>query len=241
MPGEFPPTRASVVAALTAGDATARERARARVVETYWRPVYKYLRLRWRIPREEAEDLTQGYFAAALERGLLERYDPSRARFRTWLRLGVDGHAANERKAARRLKRGGDSPHVSLDFDAAESEVLRAGPGADDPEELFRREWIRSLLGLAVEDLQRRLESEGKTLAWRIFERYDLQGAAPGERLTYADLAVAEGVPVTKVTNDLHLARRLFREVVLARLAELCATPEELRDEARDLLGTDPS
>lgn len=238
--GGFPATRASLVADLAAGEPGVRERARARVVETYWKPVYKYLRLRWRLEPEDAEDLTQGFFAAALERGWLERYDAERARFRTWLRLGVDGHAANERKAARRLKRGGEIAHVPLDFGAAEAEVLRAdAPAPDDPEELFRREWVRSLFALAVEELRAKLESAGRQAVWRAFERYDLEGPPPGGKLTYADLARELDVPVTKVTNDLHAARRAFRECVLTRLAGLCATAEEFRDEARALLGAD--
>ncbi len=239
--GGFPATRASLVADLSAGAPDVRDRARARVVETYWKPVYKYLRLRWRLQPEDAEDLTQGFFASALERGWLERYDAERARFRTWLRLGVDGHAANQRKAASRLKRGGAIAHVPVDFESAEAEVLRAdAPAPGDPEELFRREWVRSLFALAVEDLRAKLDGTGRTAAWRAFERYDLDGPPPGGKLTYADLARDLEVPVTKVTNDLHAARRAFRECVLARLAGLCATPEEFRDEARSLLGTDP-
>lgn len=238
--GGFPLTRASLVADLAAGDAGTRGRAVSRVVETYWKPVYKYLRLRWRLEPEDAEDLTQGFFAAALERGWLERYDAGRARFRTWLRLGVDGHAANERKAARRLKRGGDLVHVPLDFDAAEAEVSRAdAPAPSDPEELFRREWVRSLFALAVDDLKAKLAAAGRATVWHVFERYDLEGPPPGGKLTYADLARELDVPVTKVTNDLHAARRAFRECVLARLAGLCASPAEYRDEARALFGTD--
>ena len=240
--GGFPVTRASLVADLTGGDDSTRERARERIVETYWKPVYKYLRLRWRLDVEDAEDLTQDFFTTALERGWLERYDAARARFRTWIRLGVDGHAANARQAAGRKKRGGDLVRVTLDFEGAESELLRCGtPSPSDPEELFRQEWVRSLFALAVDDLRARLERDGRGTAWRIFERYDLDGPPPGGKLTYADLAAELGVPVTKITNDLHVARGVFRECVLERLSGLCATPGEFRDEARDLLGVDPS
>lgn len=237
--GGFPVTRDSLMAALGGNDEATRERALAKILEIYWRPVYKYLRLRWRLVREDAEDLTQAFFVSAIERRLLERYDPVRARFRTYLRLCVDGHATNERKSASRLKRGGDAAHVSLDFEAAESEIPRSGPRADDPEELFRREWVRSLFGLALEDFRVQCERDGRTLAWTVFERYDVDGPTPGGRLTYADLAQELGVPVTKVTNDLHLARRLFRDAVIARLRDLCANESELRAEARDLLGID--
>ena len=49
----------------------------------YWRPVYRHLRARWRVREEEAEDLAQGFFAAALEKGWLARYEPARGRFRS--------------------------------------------------------------------------------------------------------------------------------------------------------------
>lgn len=238
-PGGFPATRASLVNDLTGTDTSVRERARGRVIETYWKPVYKYLRLRWRLEPEDAEDATQGFFAAALERGWLERYDPSRARFRTWLRLGADGHAANARKAARRLKRGGDREHVPLDFAAAELEVRDVRGDVEDPEAWFHREWVRSLLALAVDDLRAMLQDGGRTTVWRVFERYDLEGPAPGGRLTYADLAHELGIPATKVTNDLHAARRAFRECVLQRLRGLCTSDDELRSEARALFGTE--
>src|SRR5258708_3178483 len=86
----FPLTRRSVVAA---GDANPEVRRRAWdvLVVSYWRPVYKVLRVRWRLDREDAEDLTQEFFASALVKKTFERYDPGKARFRTYLRTCLDG------------------------------------------------------------------------------------------------------------------------------------------------------
>ena len=130
--GRFPTTRRSVVLAVRHAEPGVRRRAWDLLAESYWRPVYRYLRLRWRTAPEEAEDLTQEFFARALEKGTFDRYDPGRARFRTYLRTCLDGFVANERKAASRLKRGGGRPALSLDlpfdFAAAESEVSRIEP-----------------------------------------------------------------------------------------------------------------
>jgi RNA polymerase sigma factor (sigma-70 family) len=237
----FPLTRRSVVRAAASADPETRRRAFEALVAAYWRPVYKYLRFKWSAPAEDAEDLTQGFFARALEKGFFDRFDPSRSRFRTYLRTCLDGFVANERKSARRLKRGGGAEHVSLDFAGAEAELGRQGPPeGGDMEEYFHREWVRSLFGLAVEALRQRCVEAGKSVPFALFERYDLEGADAPTRSSYAELAREMGIPETQVTNHLAWARREFRRLVLEALEEATGSEEEFRAEARHLLGIDP-
>jgi RNA polymerase sigma factor (sigma-70 family) len=237
----FPLTRRSVVRAAASADPETRRRAFETLVDAYWKPVYKYLRLKWGAAGEDAEDLTQGFFARALEKGFFDRFDPGRARFRTYLRTCLDGFVANERQAAQRLKRGGGAEHVSLDFAGAEAELRRQGPPAGgDMEEYFHREWVRSLFGLAVEALRRRCAEAGKAVPFALFERYDLEAPDSGDRVRYADLAREFGLRVTQVTNHLAAVRRDFRRLLLDRLRELTATEEEFRAEARQILGVEP-
>src|SRR5437660_7821556 len=92
----FPTTRHSALTAVREGDPEARRRALSALATAYWRPVYGYLRLHWRKPHEEAADLTQDFFAHALEKDLLARFDPERARLRTFLRACVDRVAAED-------------------------------------------------------------------------------------------------------------------------------------------------
>lgn len=240
-PGDrFPLTRRSVLAAARDADPEVRRQGWGALVASYWRPVYKVLRMRWSLPREDAEDLTQEFFASALAKGTFERYDPLKARFRTYLRTCLDGFAANERKAAHRLKRGGGQASLSLDFEGAEAELLRHGTDEGlDVDEYFHREWVRSLFGLAVEDLRRWAEASGKQVHFRLFERYDLEGSDAPERPSYAELAAEHGLPTTQVTNYLAAARRELRRLVLERLRDLTATEEEFRSEARFILGID--
>ena len=242
-PGDrFPATRRSVVLAARDADPEVRRQAWETLAASYWKPVYKLLRSRWRLGREDAEDLTQQFFAGALERGTFERYDPARARFRTYLRACLDGFTANERKAAHRLKRGGGAVLFSLDFEGAEAELLRHGAGEGiDADEYFHREWVRSLFDFAVADLRRWCEASGKEVHFRLFERYDLEGPDSPECPTYAALAAEHGLPVTQVTNFLAAVRRELRRRVLERLRELTATEEEFRAEARAVLGVDPA
>lgn len=241
MSDRFPATRPSVVRGVAAADPVVRERALATLVESYWRPIYTYLRWKWNATPEDAEDFTQGFFVTLLERDLVKKFDSSRAKFRTYLRLCLDGWVSNERKAASRRKRGGGIPHLSLDFAAAEGDVARVTiPKDADPEEIFRREWVRSLFGWAVEDLRAECFRSGKEQRFDLFAQYDLEDGAQ-RRPTYEELARRFDVPVTRVTNELHAVRRRFREIVLARLRELTASDEEFEDEARELFGGAPS
>ena len=237
----FPVTRWSVIAAARSENPGERAHALETLLAAYWKPVFKYIRLRWNRSFEDAQDLTQGFFAGLLERDLLAKYDPGKSRMRTFLRLCVDGFVMNEEKAARRQKRGGAALHVALDFQAAESEL---GAGAVDPAKLaspeslevfFEKEWVRSLFGLAVEDLRRLCEAQGKQRAYLLFEKYDLE--AEGSNSSYAQLAQEFGLAVTDVTNALAWARREFRRIALERLREMCGDDEEFRREAQTLFG----
>lgn len=235
--GRFPATRHSVIGALDAPDDARRLRAWETLIAAYWKPVYKHLRLSWRLPREEAEDLTQEFFSRALEGGVLERFQPERARFRTYLRVCLDRFAANARKAERRLKRGGGQTHLPLDFPGAERELGEAGTGGGDADEAFRQETIRALFSAAVDSLRESSAASGKTTQFAVFERYDLRRDVAGEPPTYAALAAEFEIPVTQVTNYLAAMRRAFRARVLDRLREISATDEEFREEARELFG----
>jgi hypothetical protein len=107
-------------------------------------------------------------------------------------------------------------------------------------EEYFHREWVRALFSRAVEELRRRCDAAGRGRRFTLFERYDLQDVEGGlERPSYADLAAELAIPVTQVTNDLAAARRELRSIVLDLLRELTGSEDELRSEARDVLGVD--
>lgn len=236
----FPPTRLSVVERTRSENEETRRLAFETLIEAYWKPAYKYLRIKWNVQPDEAADLTQEFFTGALEKDVLGKFDPTRARFRTYLRLCLDGFASNARKAEGRMKRGGGVTHVSLDFATAEGELAHrelAVPA--DVDELFYQEWIRALFQRAVEDLRASTESSGRQVMFRAFELYDLADAT-GPRPTYAAISGSLGITSTTVTNHLAAMRRQFRQHVLDRLRELTTSDEEFRMEARRLLGVAP-
>ncbi len=239
--GPFPVTRPSIVGAIGSSDPETRRRAFDVLVASYWKPVYKYLRLRWHTETQDAEDLTQDFFTRAFAKGFLSRYDASRARFRTYLRTCVDGMVKNARKAAARLKRGGGAVSVPLDFRGAEAEIAGLqSPDHRDEDEFFRLEWMRSLFEQAIGRLRVECMASGKHVQFAVFERYDVR--APGaEPVTYGQLAAEYDLPITQITNYLAYTRRRLRHHVLSVLRELTATDREFAAEARDVLGvSDP-
>jgi RNA polymerase sigma-70 factor (ECF subfamily) len=214
----FPSTQVSLLEATASGLSS---EALERVITIYWKPVYRFIRLKFHKNNEDAKDLTQGFFITALERDFFARFEPERASFRTYLRMAVERFAANEHAAANRLKRGGH-----IEFEAVEEQAI----AGESPEQVFEREWQRQLFRLAVDDLRVLSEDCDKELQFRIFEAYDL---AEGERPSYAELARRYGVPETSVTNHLAWARRMLRGFVTERLRGTTAGWRELRDEMR--------
>jgi RNA polymerase sigma factor (sigma-70 family) len=236
----FPATRLSVVERTRSGDVETRRIALASIIEAYWKPAYKYLRVKWSLDADSAADLTQEFFTSTLEKEVIGRYDPARSRFRTYLRLCLDGFASNARKADGRLKRGGGVTVVSLDFETAEGEIKSHEPAVNaDVDELFYREWVRALLERSVGDLKRHAEDAGRPIMFEVFARYDLLDDTD-TRPTYTEIARTLNMTPATVTNHLAAMRREFRKIVLQRLRELTSSDEEWEAEAARLLGRRP-
>jgi DNA-directed RNA polymerase specialized sigma24 family protein len=228
----FPLTRRSIIERLRADDAASRREAFGDLVEGYWKAAYKYLRLQWRLADDEAEELTQAFFSDAFQKEWLSRYEPEKARFRTFVRLCLDRFVMNSRQSAARVKRGGAVQTLSLDFPGAEAELSGYAPGARvDPDEVFRQEFIRDLFDRAVSAV--RAEYAGR-VHLALFERYDIEAA---EGVSYASLAREFGLTAAQVTNHLAQVRRSFRTHALRALDALCGTDDEFRREARELFG----
>jgi RNA polymerase sigma factor (sigma-70 family) len=219
--GRFPDTRSSAISAALSDDAALRRPGQEAIVGAYWKPVYRYIRIRWRTPNEDAKDLTQGFFTSAIEKGLFHGYDARKGTFRTFLRVCLDRFLINERTFCSRQKRSAE--FAALDHDA---------PGGESPQQIFEREWSRSLFENAVNDLRASLRSRGRGVCFDVFERYDLADPAA----SYDTLAREFGVSPSTVTNYLASARRELRKLVLERLRTVTSGDREFRRESRTLL-----
>jgi len=216
--GHFPTTHLSLLEATASGLSSA---AMDQVIALYWKPVYRFIRFKFQKSNEDAKDLTQGFFASAMQRDFFSRFDPQRASFRAYLRMAVERYAANEYAAANRQKRGGE-----IQFEPVEEELA----SAESPEEEFEREWRRQLFGLALDDLRSHCQACDKQVQFEVFRDYDLRDDG---RPSYAQLAAKFGIADTAVTNYLSWARRMLRQFVMERLKGTTADSRELHQEMR--------
>jgi RNA polymerase sigma factor (sigma-70 family) len=233
--GVFPATRHSVFDALRSGDDEGRRAAFSVLALSYWRPVREYLCLRRKLSVEDAEDITQSFFARALTGQLFERFDPPQARFRTYLRVCVDRFASNE---ARRERHAARSATEIAAEELDDQQALSDGHSADD--QLLRDAWVRWFFERVTARLEQELTASGKGTHFLLFRAYDLDRVADRTPPTYAALATQFGLPATQVTNFLALARREFRRLVLGELSATAASDRDFREELQELLGGSP-
>ena len=202
------------------------------LAETYWRPVYKYIRIEWRKGNEEAKDLTQEFFASVFGPEFLARADPARGHFRAFLLASVRNFLRDYEKMRGAAKRGGEALSVPL-----EAEVEDQVPGIErSPEEAFRVAWGESLLAAALADLERSLAGRGRQDVFEMFRDYCLE-STPDRRPSYGDLARKAGVPISDVTNYLSFARRELRSILLEKVEATVLSRKEAEEELRELFG----
>jgi RNA polymerase sigma factor (sigma-70 family) len=215
----FPSTHHSLLVDLQSASGPLRKQTLDRFVEVYWKPAYKYIRVRWRREPSDAEDLAQAFFVTLLERETVSRFETSRGSFHNFLRVCIDNFARDEAKAVTSARRGGDAQRLSLDFPGAEAELAAAG-NQSSPEDLFHREWQRQVFALAIADLEAMSNQQGKTTQFAVFQDHDLAAEKP----SYADLAARHGLAVSQVTNYLHWARRELRRLAVDRIGGVADT-----------------
>jgi hypothetical protein len=225
----FPSTRPSIVAAATSDDGTRRRDAQETFVASYWKPIYKYIRIKWRKGNEDAKDLTQAFLTEFLDSGL-GRFDAARGSLRTFVRVSVDGFVSHDARAASRLKRGGGVIVLPMEDGAGDLVDFAADPGVS-MEDYFHREWQRQIFALGVGDLRALAHAAGKEVPLAIFEAHDLVDDPP----SYGVLAATFQLTPATVTNHLAWARRELRRLVLARIDAATASASEAAAEARAL------
>jgi RNA polymerase sigma-70 factor (ECF subfamily) len=198
---------------------------------TYWYPLYAHVRRRGYSP-EDAQDLTQEFFARLLAKHWLSTADRSRGRFRTFL-LGVFSHfLANEWHRARCEKRGGGQVVFSLDGVTAEERYSLEPVDLADAARLYERRWALTLLDRVLERLRKEFAAAGKP------ESFDqLQPLLLREKTdqTYAALASVLETTEAALKMTVSRMRRRYRELFLEEIAQTVSTPEEVDQEVRYL------
>lgn len=226
----FATTRWTMV--LAAGDRTPKaDDALAELCQTYWVPLYSYLRKKGHQPAE-AEDIVQAFLARLIEKAALAAADPHRGRFRSFLISSLQNFVANLRDQELAQKRGGKLKKFSLDFNTAE-EAYHREPWTDlTPEKIFDRRWAIDLLNLVLNRLEAEYAKAGKS---RLFDR--LRPALTGDTagLAYADIAAELKISADAVKMAVSRLRKRYRELLRQSIADTVASPDEVDDELRHL------
>jgi RNA polymerase sigma-70 factor (ECF subfamily) len=230
----FPTTHWATLVGTEDRDSEARRAAWQRLATRYWRPLHLHVRARTGAGAEEARDLVQDFFAWMMEQGLPGRADPARGRFRVFVRFALDNFLRSEARARMRAKRGGGEVVFSLEALESQGWEIDAAAVAPDGGDVLERAWRRQLLSRALEMLEQALAEQGKERYGRLFRDYYL---AVGESPTHAELAARHGVRETDVNNYLRDAKRRFREILTALVAETVDGPDELQAELAALFG----
>lgn len=227
----FATTRWSLVLAAGADGSSAAHEALGALCETYWYPLYAFLRSRGRSV-EDAQDLTQAFFARVLEKRVLLQADPARGRFRSFLLTSLKNFAANERDRDIAKKRGGGVPVVSLEFESAEGRFQMEPASNETPEKMFDRRWALTLLDRVFSRLQAEMVRSGREAQFDRLKAY-LTGDQP--QLSYAQTAGDLGMSEGAVKVAVHRLRRHFRDLLRDEIAQTVSSAGDIDDELRHL------
>ena len=198
--------------------------------KTYWHPLYAYVRRRGHSP-DDAEDLTQSFFAWLLQRQWLQRANEERGRFRSFLLTSMSNFLANEWDKSTAQKRGGGRV---VSWQRLEAESQGAWEPADTftPEQDFERRWALALLNKVMERLDAEFETDGKQA---LFET--LKPCLLGERdgQPYAALASKLRMTEGSIKVAVHRLRQRYRQLLREEIANTVSQPEEVEEEMRHL------
>jgi RNA polymerase sigma-70 factor (ECF subfamily) len=219
-----------VLAAGRSSDPQARA-ALEELCRTYWFPLYAYVRRRGH-SKEDAEDLTQAFFARFLEKNYLADLDSKRGRFRAFLLAALKHFLANEWDRSQRQKRGGDVPHLSLDWQTADTQFQVAAANQQSPDAAFDREWATALLAKVIERLRAECASEGKTAHFDELKAFLTSGK---REVSYPEAARALEMEETAVRVAVHRLRKRYRQLLRAEIANTLADPAQVDEELRAL------
>jgi RNA polymerase sigma-70 factor (ECF subfamily) len=232
-PREFATTHWSLVVAAKPDEAS-ESRARKALAElcrTYWYPLYAFVRYRG-YSSDDAQDLTQAFFARIIETGGFASADPARGRFRSYLLGAMKHFLANEWHRGQAQKRGGRVQFIEWDALDPEARLAGASEQSDNPEHLFDREWARETIAAALRALRGEMVKAGKA------EQFDvLKGGLTGDdELPRDEIAARLDMSEGAVKVAVHRLRRRFRELLRAGIAETVSNEADLDDEMRYLV-----
>ena len=229
----FPATHWSLIQAVKSGGAPA-EAALSELCRHYWFPIYAFIR-RQGYHREDAEDLTQGFFATMLADQSLLRAVPERGRLRTFLLHVLQEFLADYHRHTSRQKRGGGVEHVPLAFEEGEQRYVAKLTDQRDPETLFHRAWAQQVLAEAQTRLGASYAAVGKSDLLRgILPHLEGDDAA----VSYRDLAQRLQTTETALRLTVFRARQKLRSLIEEEIHRTASDATEAGEELNWLFKT---
>jgi len=227
----FATTHWSVVVAAGGEDSADARAALSRLCQTYWYPLYAYIRRKGRSP-QDAEDLAQAFFVECIEHRWFARADQARGRFRSFLLMALDRFLANEWDKAQTLKRGGHLRLVPLVMENAEDRFSREPVDAATPEQHFERQWALTVLEQVLAGLREEYAARSQTA---LFDR--LKPTLIGERTSqpYAELAASLETTEGNIQVAVHRLRERYRQRLKEEIAQTVSSPDDVESEIRHL------
>jgi len=232
MSGKVATTQWSQVLTARDGSDTEARAALESLCQTYWQPLYAYIRHQGSSP-DEARDLTQGFFAEFLEKDFLADVDPEKGRFRSFLLASLRNFLSHERDREGALKRGGGTLTLSLDVEAGEAGYALRPVEATTPFDVFERRWAMTVLDRAMGRLQQELDSSESDISFEQLKPY-LTSSEP--QVPYRETAEAMGVSEGAVATAVHRLRKRYGQCLRAEIAETVVDPSQVDAELRHLL-----
>jgi DNA-directed RNA polymerase specialized sigma24 family protein len=228
---QFSVTRWSMVLAAGHRSSPHSKQALESLCQTYWYPLYAYVRRR--VPDvHEAQDLTQAFFASLLERDALQAADRERGRFRSFLLTAFKHFLADEWDKAKALKRGGGRRSIPLNLDSGESRYALEPVDELSPERLYEKQWALTFLDHVLSRLGEEFAAKGKETQFQALKPFLAGQPEPGG---FDVAARTLGISEAAAKVAAHRARRRYREILRAEIAETVAGPQEVDDEIRQL------
>jgi len=227
----FATTRWSVVLEAQ-GESPEAQEALEKLCRVYWRPIFSFVRRQGAGP-EEAQDLTQGFFALLLERRDLNSVRKEKGRLRSYLLSAVKHFLADEWRRAMAIKRGKGERLISLDQLRAEES---GGMEPTDPltaERIYERRWATTLLDRVLSRLEDQYRTRGKTELFDSFNQ--LLGDEPGAP-SQAEIAAQLGMTENAVSQAFHRFRQSYQSLLREEIAHTVATPGDIENELRYLI-----
>jgi RNA polymerase sigma factor (sigma-70 family) len=226
---EFPTTRWTLVVAAADPQRKEARSALVSLCEGYWYPLYAYLRRRG-YPADQAQDLTQEFFIRVLEGRYLDRADPEKGRFRSFILTSLKFFVADEEDRQRAQKRGGGVV-LPLELSSGEDRYQREPAHDETPERIFERRWALSVLDRVVERLRDEFVQHGRP---EHFERLKMFLLGKSEA-PYAALAREMNTSEGALKVAIHRLRKRYRELFRQEIADTVADPGEVESELRFL------